>query len=180
MAGNVRPASSYGVRHTFTPSWVKETAIIASRGLREPPMGLHLIANLELRHLARGIRRLRQGRRAHRGRAPAALLGGAARRGREGAPRRARAVLPGVRQGPSATAADATSDVAARVPGRARAPRLGSHRNEQGHGPDRASRPTAACDASRWLERPFSCRSEGKAERRQRPGLQTNVRDRGF
>ena len=46
-----------------------------------------------------GLRRLRRGRRADRGGAPAAVQRRAARRGREGALRRARAVLPGVRQG---------------------------------------------------------------------------------
>ena len=49
--------------------------------------------------LAPGLRGLRRGRRAHRGGAAASLLRGAARRGGEGAPRRARALLPGVRQG---------------------------------------------------------------------------------
>ena len=43
--------------------------------------------------------RLRRGRRAHRGGAPAALLRGAARRDGKGAPRRAGHLLPGVRQG---------------------------------------------------------------------------------
>ena len=49
--------------------------------------------------LASGLRGLRRRRRAHRSGAPAALLGRAARRSGEGAPRRAGAVLPGVRQG---------------------------------------------------------------------------------
>ena len=49
--------------------------------------------------LAAGIRRLRRGRRADRGRAPPAVQRRAARRGREGAPGRARDLLPGLRQG---------------------------------------------------------------------------------
>ena len=48
---------------------------------------------------APGLRGLRRRRRADRGRAPQALQRGAARRGGEGAPRRARDVLPGLRQG---------------------------------------------------------------------------------
>ena len=48
---------------------------------------------------AAGLRRLRRRRRADRGGAPPALQRGAARRGREGPPRRARALLPGLRQG---------------------------------------------------------------------------------
>ncbi len=55
------------------------------------------------RELAQGraarLRGLRRRRRADRGGAPPALQRGAARRGREGALRRARALLPGVRQG---------------------------------------------------------------------------------
>ena len=54
---------------------------------------------LHAQGLAAGLRRLRRGRRAHRSRAPPAVLRRAARRSREGAPRRAGAVLPGVRQG---------------------------------------------------------------------------------
>ena len=49
--------------------------------------------------LAPGLRRLRRGRRADRGGPPQALQRRAARRGREGPPRRAGALLPGVRQG---------------------------------------------------------------------------------
>ena len=49
--------------------------------------------------LAAGLRRLRRGRRADRGRAQEALQRGAARRDGEGPPRRAGRVLPGVRQG---------------------------------------------------------------------------------
>ncbi len=60
------------------------------------PGGAH---GLHAQGLAAGLRRLRRRRRAHRGRAPPPVLGRAARRGREGAPGRARAVLPGVRQG---------------------------------------------------------------------------------
>ncbi len=46
-----------------------------------------------------GLRRLRRRRRPHRGRAAQALLRRPPRRGREGAPRRPRALLPGLRQG---------------------------------------------------------------------------------
>ena len=49
--------------------------------------------------LAARLRRLRRGRDAHRGGAPAALLGRAARRVREGRPRGDEPLLPGVRQG---------------------------------------------------------------------------------
>ncbi len=54
---------------------------------------------LPAHRLAPRLRRLRRGRHAHRGGAPAALHGGAPRRVREGGPRRAQPVLPGVRQG---------------------------------------------------------------------------------
>ncbi len=60
------------------------------------PGGAH---RLEPQGLAARLRGLRRGRRAHRGGAPQALLGGAARRGGEGAPRRDGALLPGLRQG---------------------------------------------------------------------------------
>jgi type VI secretion system protein VasG len=49
--------------------------------------------------LAAGLRRLRRGRHADRGGASAAVLGGPARRVREGRPRRHEPLLPGVRQG---------------------------------------------------------------------------------
>jgi type VI secretion system protein VasG len=54
---------------------------------------------LDAEGCARRLCRLRTRRRADRGGAPPALFGGAARRGGEGPPRRARDVLPGVRQG---------------------------------------------------------------------------------
>ena len=60
------------------------------------PGGAH---RLDAEGRAGGLCRLRPGRRADRGGAAAALFGGAARRGRKGAPRRPRDVLPGVRQG---------------------------------------------------------------------------------
>ena len=54
---------------------------------------------LHLEGRAAGLCRLRRRRRADRGGAPPAVFGGAARRGREGASRRPRDLLPGVRQG---------------------------------------------------------------------------------
>jgi type VI secretion system protein VasG len=89
------------------------------------------------------LRGLWRRRRAHRGRAPPALQRGAARRDREGAHRRARDLLPGVRQG---------------LDGRRRGPphRLSQHRDHHdlqrrhrpGHAavrrPDPAPRPRAA------------------------------------
>ena len=60
------------------------------------PGGAH---RLDAQGRAARLRRLRRRRRADRGGAPQALQRGAARRGGEGAPRRARDVLPGVRQG---------------------------------------------------------------------------------
>ena len=61
------------------------------------PGGAH---GLHAQGRAAGLRGLRRRRHPDRGGAPPALQRGAARRGREGAPRRARAVLPGLRQGP--------------------------------------------------------------------------------
>ena len=52
------------------------------------------------RRRASRLRRLRRGRPAHRGRAPPALLGGAARRDREGPPRRVQHPAAGARRRP--------------------------------------------------------------------------------
>ena len=49
---------------------------------------------------AAGLRRLRRGRPAHRGRAPAPVFGRAARRDREGAPRRVQRAAAGARRRP--------------------------------------------------------------------------------
>ena len=64
------------------------------------------------RRRAAGVRRPRGGRAAHRGGAQAPVPGALARRDREGAPRRARGVPPGLRRGPHdrrARAAPSTS-----------------------------------------------------------------------
>ena len=60
------------------------------------PGGAH---RLHPQGLAARLRRLRRGRRADRGGAPPAVQRRAARRGGEGAPGRARDLLPGLRQG---------------------------------------------------------------------------------
>ena len=62
---------------------------VHGEALREPP-----------HRCPSGLRRLRRGRPAHRGRAPPALRGGAARRDREGPPRRVQRAAPAARRRP--------------------------------------------------------------------------------
>ena len=104
------PNKPIGVFMLCGPSGVgkTETALDAGRGAvrrraerhhdqhERVPGGAH---RLDAQGLAARLRRLRRGRRADRGGAAPALQRRAARRGREGALRRARDVLPGLRQG---------------------------------------------------------------------------------
>ena len=105
------------------------------------PGGAH---RLHAQGRAARLHRLRRGRHPDRGRAPPPVFGGAARRGREGAPRCARDLLSGVRQG---------------LDGRRRGPddRLQEHDHPAHHqrrqraGDEHVPRPRVACPSrTRW------------------------------
>src|SRR3546814_13820453 len=81
-------------RSTRTDTLFPYTTLFRSH--ERVPGGAH---RFQPQGLAAWLRRFRRGRRADRGGAAAAVLGGAARRDREGAPGRAGTVLPGLRQG---------------------------------------------------------------------------------
>ena len=108
--GSSRRSSRMGVFLLVGPSGVGKTEtalsladllfggerfIVDHQHVRVPGAAHRLAAH----RLAARLRRLRRGRRAHRGGAPAPLLGRAPRRVREGRHGRAQPLLPGVRQG---------------------------------------------------------------------------------
>ena len=105
-----RPSTPQGVFLLVGPSGVGKTETALSH--RRPDLRRRALDDhhqhvrvpgeahrLPAHRLAARLRRLRRGRHAHRGGAPAPLHRRAPRRGREGRPRRAQPLLPGVRQG---------------------------------------------------------------------------------